>query len=124
MRANELIARLNGMTADEIRSVACGVRDAAETAEGEVAWWRATVAVSSSLRRQRRSREAAVLAHDASAAVLAAADRAGVRETEHSTVTVVARAAAELARAVAADLHANPETETLFAVWLRVPVAA
>jgi hypothetical protein len=124
MRADELITRLHEMTADEIRSVAGGVREAADTAEGEVAWWRATVAVSSALRRQRRSREAAALAHDASAAVLAAADRAGVRETEHATVTVVARAAAELARAVTAELRVDRETETLFAVWQRVPVPA
>lgn len=117
METTEFMTKLREMGPDEMRSVAAALRSAVDTAEGEVTWWRATVAISAALRQQRRSREAGVLAHEASAAVLDAASRAGVLEAEHATVTLVARAAADVARGLAAGPAVEPELAPLLPPW-------
>jgi hypothetical protein len=124
MRVDELIDRLHDLTADEIRHVAAAIRASTDTADGEIAWWRATVTVTDALRRQRRSREAGAMAHAASSAVLAAADRAGVRDSEHAVVTMAARAAAEFARALTAGVDTERDVAALVSVWQPVPTAA
>ena len=117
MDTTEFVSRLHTMSPDEMRAVATALRNAVQTAEGEVSWWRATVAISAALRQQRRSREAGALAHQASAAVLDAASRAGVLDAEHATVTLVARAAAEVARGLAAGPTVRPEVDSLLLAW-------
>lgn len=95
-------ARLAHLGAAELTAVAAGLRDELATAEGEVAWWRATVTVSGILRRDHRTRLAGLAAHDAAAAVVAAARAAGFDDDRWGEVTTVARAAAEAARTLVA----------------------
>jgi len=104
VEASELIVRLYHLTAPELAALADALRHGHDTADGEVAWWRTTISVTAALRHQHRSREAGLFAHRASAAVVEAATRAGVADVARDDVTLVARAAAEVARAlVAAD---------------------
>jgi hypothetical protein len=98
----DFTARLTALDAATIARIAADLRADLQTADGEVAWWRATVAVSGALRRERRTRLAGLAAHHAAAAVVAAAQRAGYGEERWSEVTAVARAAAEVARALVA----------------------
>jgi hypothetical protein len=97
--------RLHGMTAVDIERVAAALRAELDTADGELTWWRATIEVTGTLRREHRSRQAGLAAHRASTAVVDAARAAGIDDDVHRTeVTAVARAAAEAARALAAGV--------------------
>jgi hypothetical protein len=95
--------RLTAMSGSDISRIAADLRTDLETADGEVAWWRATIAVSGALRRERLTRVAGLAAHHAAAAVVAAAQRAGFEEERWGEVTAVARAAAEVARVLVAS---------------------
>jgi hypothetical protein len=95
---------LGALTADDFEAVAGKVRRSIDSADGELAWWKATVAVSGSLRRTHRSREAGLAAHRAVVAVQTAATRAGLGPTDRDAVTTVARAAAEVVRALVAEV--------------------
>lgn len=92
--------RLAALSGTELRAVARTVRRELEGVDREVAWWRATIELDATLRRQRRTREAGLVAHRASQAVLAAARRNGLMETDREAVIVVARAASDAARAL------------------------
>ena len=98
MDSTEFTQRLEHLSAEEISAVAAQLRAEHDTADGEVAWWRATIAVSGALRRHRRTRVASVAAHRAAAAVVGAASVAGRGDDRRNDVTAVARAAAEVAR--------------------------
>ena len=91
--------RLHGLSAEEFDRVAAALRADLDSADGEVAWWRATIELTGALRRHHCTRQASLAAHRASVAVLEAAKAAGIDDDEHrSNVTAVARAAAEAAR--------------------------
>ena len=107
---------LEGLGGDDISIVAEGLRADLASAEGEVAWWRATIAVSGVLRRTRRTREASLAAHRAACAVVVAARQAGLGEERRTEVSQVARAAAEVARALVADV-AEPAGAPLLHAW-------
>lgn len=94
--------QLGRLTGDQIEGLATALRAEMGSAEGEVLWWRATMGVDRSLRCARRGRMAGAAAHDASAAVLRAAEAAGIRTTSRDAVTMVARAASDVARALVA----------------------
>jgi hypothetical protein len=102
MQASEFTARLNRLTAAEFTTIAAALRAEHDTADSEVTWWRATLAVTASLRRQRRTREAGMAAHHASAAVIDAARGCGVFDADRDTAIAVARAASDVARAMVA----------------------
>src|SRR6266508_4530820 len=102
MQASDFKVRVGRLTGNEIAALAAALRHEHHCADSEVAWWRATLAVSGALRMRHRTREASVAAHAVTEAVRHAAERAGVGETERSDVTMVARAAAEVARALVA----------------------
>lgn len=102
MQTSEFTARVARLTAPEFAAVAAGLRAEHDTADNEVAWWRATLAVNASLRRNRRTRQAGLAAHQAANAVLDAARRCGVIDDDRDTVIAVARAASEVARALVA----------------------
>jgi hypothetical protein len=102
MQASEFTARLNRLTAEEFTTIVAALRAEHETADSEVAWWRATLAVNATLRRQRRTREAGLAAHHASTAVIEAARCCGVLENDRDTAIAVARAASDVARAMVA----------------------
>jgi hypothetical protein len=126
--ASELVETLQHLDADQLRTLATALRQELDTVDGELSWWRATMTIGASLRRQHRSREAGLAAHRASAAVLSAAERANGLEDARDDVTIVARAASEVARAlVARSDPALPAaaTASLLAPWYPfVPVAA
>lgn len=72
--------------------------------DDDVAWWEATTALNRALRRQGTGRQAAMAAHRASQAVLAAASRTGLALTPD--IMAVARSAGEAARVlVAGDMN-------------------
>jgi hypothetical protein len=72
--------------------------------DDDVAWWEATLALNRALRRRGTGSRAAMAAHLASQAVLAAATRTGLGLSPD--ITAVARSAGEVARMLAAgDLN-------------------
>lgn len=89
----------------------------------EVDWWRATIAIDKVVRHARRGRLAAQAAADAASTVQDAAVRAGIALPD-SRVTRVARAAADVARGLAAGPPAQPVTRILLEVWAPVGAVA
>lgn len=80
-----------------------GLKTRRTSPDDDVAWWEATMALNRALRRRGAGHEAAMAAHLASQAVLAAATRTGL--ASGPDVTAVARSAGEVARVlVAGDL--------------------
>jgi hypothetical protein len=117
MHDSAFASRLNNLTGGEITELAASLRVELQTPEGEVCWWRATIAVGSSLKRTHRTRDASLAAHQATIAVQAAALRSPEGHTPaRDDITVVARAAAEVARAIVAGLPEGT-TAALFAAW-------
>src|SRR5262245_47851431 len=111
--------RLADLSGPSIVALATTLRHGQASADGELAWWRATIAIGATLKRHHRSREAVLAAHRASVAVLDAADRSLVPLTREDT-TLVARAASEAARALVADRGGplpHSVTEILLAPW-------
>lgn len=104
MEPAAFVERLNGLTGHEITTLAASLRHEFETADGEVSWWRATIAIGANLKRHHRSREAGLAAHRSSAAVLHAAEHADA-DISKDDVTLVARAASEVARVLVAEHH-------------------
>jgi hypothetical protein len=85
----------------------------------EVDWWRATIAIDRVVRHGRRTRQAARAAQDAHRAVEDAAIRAGIGLPDRD-VTRVARAAADVARGLAAGPPARPVVRLLLEYWAPV----
>ena len=82
----------------------------------EVDWWRATIAIDKVLRHSHRTRQAAHAASLASRAVKDAATHAGISLPDDD-VTRVARAAADIARGLAAGPAARPVVRLLLEHW-------
>jgi hypothetical protein len=83
---------------------AAGLRAGRTSPDDDVAWWQATVALDRALHGRDPWHKAAMAAHLASQAVLAAAGRNGL--AMGPDVTAVARSAGEMARVLAAgDLN-------------------
>jgi len=120
------VERLDALTGDDIADVASELRREFETADGELCWWRATLTVGANLKRHHRSREAGLAAHRSSGAVLRAAEKADMRVSKDD-VTLVARAASEVARVLVADrAHDVPQLliGVLLAPWRSVVAVA
>jgi len=120
------VERLDALTGDDIADVAVELRREFETADGELCWWRATLTVGANLKRHHRSREAGLAAHRASVAVVRAADKADMAVSKDD-VTLVARAASEVARVLVADQeHDVPQMliGVLLAPWRDVVAVA
>src|SRR4051794_39462018 len=117
MEPTTFTTRLRTLTGADIEAVAGALRHEIDTADGEVTWWRATTAVGATLRRQHRSREAGLVAHEAAQSVLDAADRSG--GVPRADAILVARAASDVARALAAgpSVGACSAAEVLLAPW-------
>lgn len=127
MDAAEFIDRLTALEADEIVAVAAHIRWGHGTPEGEVAWWKAAIAVDATLRRHHLIRRAGLAAHEAAQAVLRSAHHAGADETSRDDVTAVARAASDTARAIVAERQGmlTPEAlAPLYSPWQPAPAAA
>ena len=105
---------LDRLTLDDLHRVA--ERLSSEALCDEVDWWRATIAIDKVVRHARRGRQAAQAATAASSAVQRAARRAGIALPD-SDVTRIARAAADVARGLAAGPAARPVTNILLEHW-------
>ena len=124
MEPAEFVERLSELSGPDITALADNLRHELDTADGEVSWWRATITIGANLKRHHRSREAGLAAHRASSAVLNAAAAVMVSKDD---VTVVARAASEVARVlVAAHDHDVPESTIaiLLSPWRPVVAVA
>lgn len=88
----------------------------AQSVGDEVDSWHAMIAIDKELRRLHRSRHAAHAAYQASQAVLLAAGRHGF-ELPHPVATKVARAAADIARAITAGDGCRLELAFLAQPW-------
>jgi hypothetical protein len=116
---DEFLEALADLSGHAILALASTLRHELESVDGEVAWWRATIVIDTTLKQHHRSREAGLAAHRASVAVLAAADRSTV-PLSREDMTIVARAASDVARALIAD-HGGPAphaaAEIVLAPW-------
>jgi hypothetical protein len=90
----------------DIERAAARLCEERATAAGEVTWWEDTLTIQGILRTHRASRHAARHAHEACTAVQRAAQASGF-ELPDESVTAVARAAAEVARALVAEAVAG-----------------
>jgi hypothetical protein len=105
---------LRSLDGDDLRRIAGSLEG--ELLTDEVDWWRATIAIDKVLRHTRRTRQAARAAGEAVRAVRDAAIRAGIAIPD-SDVTRVARAAADVARGLAAGPPARPIVRLLMEHW-------
>lgn len=112
---------LETLTAADLRRVASALE--LDSLADEVDWWRATIAIDRAVRRARCSRAAAQAAARAAEAVQASATRAGFHLPD-AQVTRVARAAAEVARGLAAGPGAAPFARLLLEPWSVVVAVA
>ena len=113
---NHAIGRLTG---DEIRVIATGLQASHSSAADEVDWWQATITIDRVLRTSGRTRTAAMAAMTATKAVQSAAVADGI-DLPDSAVTSVARAAAEIARAIVAGTDADDALVQLTVAWTPV----
>jgi hypothetical protein len=110
----QFVGALRALDADDLERV--GTRLDSDLLCDEVDWWRATIAIDKVVRHARKGRQAAQAATDAANAVQDAAVRAGIALPD-DRVTRVARAAADVARGLAAGPPAQPVTRILLEVW-------
>jgi hypothetical protein len=115
--AATFVTELQGLSGPDLRRLAQSLQS--DSLTDEVDWWRATIAVDKLLRHTRRSREAAHVASLASHAVQHAAIVAGI-DLPDDDVTRVARAAADVARGLAAGRAARPIVGLLLEHWMVV----
>lgn len=120
MDASEFTHCLEDLSRAEFDQIAQDLRTDCASADGEVGWWRATVAIGCALRRRRRTREAGLAAHQASATVLQRAEGLSLLATEHDQVTLVARAAADVARGLVAGGEVADHLSRLLHPWRTV----
>lgn len=117
---------LRRLTPADFRLIGAALEVSTATAADEVEAWRLTITIDRALRRARLSRSAAHAAATATHAVLTAAASHAI-ELPDSCVTTVARAAAEVARALVAGEDAAAEADALlipFASLVGTSVAA
>ncbi len=108
------LAALRAMTTEDVHRIALSLDS--ETLTDEVDWWRATIAIDKVLRHARCSRQAGRAANEAALAVHESATRpAGVLPDDE--VMRVARAAADVARGLAAGPAARPIVRLLLEHW-------
>ncbi len=105
MTSEEFLTILRRLTAEMILAAAVDLEEHAASAAGEVAWWRATVEIDRLLRLHRAGRVGALAASQAATTVVAAATAAGLDRAD-PRVMAVARAAADVARGLAAQYSA------------------
>jgi hypothetical protein len=121
MDAREFTEALLRLERDDIESIAVSIETHFATAEGEVFWWQAHLAIHEALKNQGALRAAGSAAHQAADAVLRAATRAGL-ELPSELVTRVAREAQEVVRGLVAGSSVAPSMSYLLENW--VPVMA
>jgi hypothetical protein len=104
------------MAPDEIDRIAARIEQQHVSVADEVDAWRVTIAIDRNLKALQRSREAATWAHRATGAVRSCAEHASV-EMPDEHVTVVARSAAEVSRALVVGDACLAELGWLLRAW-------
>src|SRR4051794_14782861 len=117
MDAAEFTHRLEELSVGDFHRIAHDLRAESATADGEVGWWRATVAVGSALRRSRRTRQAGLAAHEAATVVVARAEGLSLLVAHHDDVPLVAGAAADVARGLIAGGDVAEHLRRLLEPW-------
>ncbi|MBM3670855.1 MAG: hypothetical protein FJW86_01515 [Actinobacteria bacterium] len=110
----QFLHALQALNEADVRRIAQSLES--ETLTDEVDWWRATIAIDKVLRHTRCTRRAARAANDATRAVQESAVRVGIPLPDQD-VTRVARAAADVARGLAAGAPARPIVRLLLEHW-------
>jgi hypothetical protein len=116
---------LTQLSFDDVRLIAVDLREACTSTADEVGHTRAMLIIEQSLRRAHRLHDAATAALGCATSVQRVAERAGV-ELPDNDVTLVARAAAQLARGMVIR-HVPGMTEALHELgrgWHRLPCVA
>ena len=117
MEVGEFSRALEGLTAEDVHRIAATLtNNHSDNAADEVEAWRVTLTIDRVLRRTHRTRLAARAASSITHTVLQIAAAQGIRLPDEE-VTHVARAAAEVARALVAGDDVRAEVETLLADW-------
>jgi hypothetical protein len=121
MEFDTFLDAVDAMSAAGLRAVAASVDN--DSVTDEVDWWRATIAIDRAIRHGRCSREAARAATRAAHLVQHVAVREGYTLPD-ADVTRVARAAAEVARALVAGPATQPIAHMLLEHWAPLGVFA
>ena len=117
MDVGEFSRALENLTAEDVHRIAATLtNNHADSAADEVEAWRVTLTIDRVLRRTHRTRLAARAASCITHPVLQIAAAQGMR-LPHEEVTHVARAAAEVARALVAGDDVRAEVGTLLVDW-------
>ena len=124
MDAAEFATRLGHLSRHEIDEIARTLRAVLGSAEGEVAWWKATISVDKALRLHGQARIAGRAAWEAAHAVLESAEREGMLPERKDDVTAVARAASDVARGLVAGGSVSVVLADLVRIWRPVFVPA
>ena len=119
MQLDEFVAALGRLSGDDVHLVAKSLD--LESLTDEVDWWRATIAIDRAIRHGRCSRDAARAATRAAHLVQHVAAREGFTLPD-GEVTRVARAAAEVARALVAGPATQPIAHMLLEHWAPIGV--
>ena len=114
MQLDGYLDALAALTPEDLDRIAVALDT--ETIADEVDWWRATIAIDRAIRHARRTRQAARAATNATESVLRCAASAG-RGPDDPVVARVARAAADVARGLAAGPATTPIVRLLLDPW-------
>jgi hypothetical protein len=112
MTSDQFSALLRSLTTEDLEAIDRSL--GSDAVVDEVEWWRATIAIDRAIRHARRTHQAGRAAADAMALV-EAVGRAGAMP--EPVVTRVARAAADIARGLAAGPSAQPIVGVLMQHW-------
>lgn len=114
---DRFVAALRELTGPDLEKVVLSLDSDALC--DEVDWWRATIAIDRVVRHRARTRQAARAAREATQAVESAAARAR-SDLSDDDVMRIARAAADVARGLAAGPAARPVVALLLEFWTPV----
>ncbi len=112
---------LRRLTPGDLHGIAAAVDVHSGSPADEVEAWRVTITIDRALRRTRQTRVAAHAASGATHAVVAVAEAHGIVLPDPQ-VTLVARAAAEVARALVAGDEARYEADVLLAPFASLAI--
>lgn len=115
MEINDFTRALGRLSGDDLRVVAAAIEAHHRSAGDEVDAWRAVLHIDQVLRSTGRTRQAALAAHSATQAVLAAAR--AVDSVPDVEATRLARSAAMVARGMIAGDAAEPHVQQLLGDW-------
>jgi hypothetical protein len=118
MEITDFTRALSRLSGEELRAVAASIEAHHRSAGDEVDAWRAVLHIDQVLRKTGKSRQAALAAHSATQAVLAAAR--SIDAVPDADATKLARSAAMVARGMVAGEAAECDVRRLMGDWAPV----